>query len=187
MGAPVYSAACFRADSCSRAVSVSGVFVRFCLTDRILALESGQSIQVAKNVSYAEEYLQDHFPGFPVLPGVLMVETMVQAGAWLLREATGFQYSTVLLKEAKGMKFANFLSPGQTLTVECRVHGAIGPETTLKCEGLIGELKCCSGRIVLRQFNLATADPRRAPQDERQIAALKQQFEQLWKPAPSPA
>ena len=57
--------------------------MRFTLVDRILELQAGQEITAVKNLSLAEEYLADHFPLFPVLPGVLMLEAMTQAGAWL--------------------------------------------------------------------------------------------------------
>ena len=60
--------------------------MRFTLIDRILTLEPGRSITAIKNVSLAEEYLADHFPGFPVLPGVLMIAAMVPAVSWLLRK-----------------------------------------------------------------------------------------------------
>ena len=52
--------------------------MRFALVDRIVSLERGESISTVKNLSLAEEYLADHFPGFPVLPGVLMLEALVQ-------------------------------------------------------------------------------------------------------------
>ena len=58
--------------------------MRFTLVDRIVALEPGKTITAVKNLSLAEEYLADHFPGFPVLPGVLMLEAMTQAAAWLV-------------------------------------------------------------------------------------------------------
>ena len=60
--------------------------MRFVLIDRILDVQPGQSLVAVKNLSLAEEYLADHFPGFPVMPGVLMLEALTQAGAWLIRE-----------------------------------------------------------------------------------------------------
>src|SRR3990172_8464823 len=96
--------------------------MRFSLVDRIISLEKGRTITAVKNVSLAEEYLQDHFPGFPVLPGVMMVEALVQASAWLLRHSEDFRFSTILLKQAKALKFNNFVTPGKTLTVTSTVH-----------------------------------------------------------------
>ena len=73
--------------------------MRFSLIDRILDYREGQGIRVAKTLSSAEEYLADHFPGFPVLPGVLMVEVMSQAGAWYLRMAEDFRQPVALLQQ----------------------------------------------------------------------------------------
>ena len=55
--------------------------MRFCLVDRVLSVVPGESIETVKQVSLAEEYLQDHFPGFAVFPGVLMVEWGLRRGA----------------------------------------------------------------------------------------------------------
>ena len=69
--------------------------MRFVLTDRIVELKSGESLTALKNLSLAEEYLADHFPGFPVMPGVLMLESLTQAGAWLVREMEDFAHSII--------------------------------------------------------------------------------------------
>src|SRR5882724_7129716 len=95
--------------------------MRFVLIDRIVELQRGKSLVAVKNLSMAEEYLADHFPGFPVMPGVLMLEAMTQAAAWLIRASEDFAHSTVLLKEAKNVKYKNFVEPGQTLTVTVEV------------------------------------------------------------------
>ena len=75
--------------------------MKFVLIDRILELESGKRITAQKSLSLAEEYLSEHFPKFPVLPGVLMLEALVQASAWIVRERLDFRPSLVLLKEAR--------------------------------------------------------------------------------------
>src|SRR6201996_9275201 len=91
--------------------------MRFVLIDRITELQTGKSLVAVKNLSLAEEYLADHFPGFPVLPGVLMLESMTQAAAWLVRVSEDFRHSMVVLKEARNVKYSKFVEPGQTLSV----------------------------------------------------------------------
>ena len=56
--------------------------MKFCLVDRIESIEPGKRIVCIKALSLAEEYLADHFPAFPVLPGVLMLEALTQSAAW---------------------------------------------------------------------------------------------------------
>ena len=58
--------------------------MRFILIDKIVSLEAGRSLKAVKSVSLAEEYLADHFPAFPVLPGVLMLQGLVESASWLV-------------------------------------------------------------------------------------------------------
>ena len=67
--------------------------MRFHLIDRIVEVRPGQTLQAIKNLTLGEEYLADHFPSFPVMPGVLMLQTLVEAGAWLLRLSEDFRHS----------------------------------------------------------------------------------------------
>src|SRR5437870_8604454 len=94
--------------------------MRFNLVDEIRQLEPGRKIQAVKNLTLGEEYLADHFPGFPVMPGVLMLQTLVEAGAWLLRLSEDFRHSVIALREARNVKYGTFMEPGKqmALTVE---------------------------------------------------------------------
>ncbi len=163
--------------------SIGATVVRFTLVDRILALESGKSITAIKNLSLAEEYLADHFPGFPVLPGVLMIESLVQAGGWLIRETEGFKYSTILLKEARAVKFNNFVKPGHTLQVECEISKHEGNLYTLKGTGTVDGTSAVSAKITLEQFNLADKNPDLKKSDDLRIQKLRELFACLWQVA----
>src|SRR6478752_10719243 len=99
--------------------------MRFVLIDRITEIQTGHSLTAVKNLSLAEAYLADHFPGFPVMPGVLMLESLTQAGAWLIRATDDFAHSVILLKQAKTIKYGSFVEPGRQLElrVEMVEHG----------------------------------------------------------------
>ena len=153
--------------------------MRFSLIDRITEIEAGKSVTATKNLSMAEEYLQDHFPGFPVMPGVLMLEALVQASAWLMRHSEDFAYSTVLLKTAKAVKFNSFLTPGNTLLVKSTVHKIEDGEYTFKAAGTGNGKSTVSARLTLHQFNLATTNPDMAASDQSRTQAMKDQFEQI--------
>lgn len=160
-----------------------GVQMRFALVDRIVALEPGQSIRAVKNLSAAEEYLADHFPGFAVMPGVMMLETLVQTGGWLIRATDDFAHSVILLKQARAVKFNNFVRPGQTLTVEMTMQRRGEGETTLKATSEVGGKTAVSARLTLAHYNLADRNSERAQSDADRIETQKRQFREIWQPS----
>ena len=156
--------------------------MRFNLLDRIVALESGETLRAIKCLTMAEEYLADHFPGFPVIPGVLMLEAMVEAGAWLIREEEDFAHSLVVLREARNIKYASFLEPGQTLTVSVEKLGETESETKLKATGTVDGQVTVTGRLVLKRYNLADENPKKASIDKDLIAESRSQFGLIYRP-----
>jgi len=155
--------------------------MRFVLIDRILELQSGKSLVAAKNLSLAEEYLADHFPGFPVMPGVLMLEALTQAGAWLVREMEDFAHSIVILKQAKTIKYGSFVEPGRQLQlrVELVSHGE--RETVFKGAGVIDGQEMVKGRFILTRYNLRERDPALHTTDAQIVAGLRDLYTTLRK------
>lgn len=151
--------------------------MRFSLIDQIVDIHPGESIKAVKNLTLAEEYLQDHFPGFPIMPGVLQVEALVQTCAWLMRYSSDFKYSTVLLDEAKAVKFNSFEKPGDTIDVDCKVH-KINDESnwTFKASAKVGDTNVITAKLTLKQFNLADEYPAIASGDETQTKAMRELF-----------
>ena len=148
--------------------------MRFWLLDRICSFESGKSLTAVKNVSLAEEYLADHFPEFPVLPGVFMLEAATQAGAWLVRLSEDYAHSIVVLHEARAVKYADFVTPGNQLTMHVEQTGEDARYVKMKFQGEVNGRLSVSGRIVLERYNLAEEDPRRADLDSRMIECQRQ-------------
>ncbi len=153
--------------------------MKFCLVDRINALVPGESIQTIKNVSLAEEYLQDHFPGFSVFPGVLMVECLVQSCAWLSRVTDEFEFSTLLLKQARAVKFNSFLKPGQTLEVSATMRSTDRATAEFMASGTVCGHSAVSARILLSKQNLVDHNPQLAENDRRLTASMKELLEQI--------
>ena len=106
--------------------------MRFCLLDRILSCEPGKALQGLKRLAAGEEYLADHFPGFPLMPGVLQLQSLVEAGSWLIRLSDDFRHSVIVLRELKSAKFGSLMQPGKTLTVTVELTARDGALSHLK-------------------------------------------------------
>jgi 3-hydroxyacyl-[acyl-carrier-protein] dehydratase len=156
--------------------------MQFFLVDRITSLEAGKSVSAVKNLSLAEEYLADHFPGFPVMPGVMMLETLVQACGWLIRYTEDFKHSTILLRQAKALKFNNFVTPGRTLIVNASVTEWGESSVEVKGAGTVDGQSAVSAKLVLDRFNLGDKNSELAESDRRSVDALRGIFGQIWKP-----
>jgi 3-hydroxyacyl-[acyl-carrier-protein] dehydratase len=157
--------------------------MRFSLIDRIVELEPGVKITAVKALTMAEEYLADHFPHFPVIPGVLMLEAMTQAGAWLIRASEDFEHSMVVLKQASGVKYGQFLEPGQTLLVTAEIVKNSETETKMKAKGTVDGHVIVSGRLVLAKYNLADTRPEHQATDRATRQHLRTFFNLLYQPS----
>jgi 3-hydroxyacyl-[acyl-carrier-protein] dehydratase len=157
-------------------------FMRFTLIDRIVDFQPGAAIRAVKSLTMSEEYLADHFPNFPVMPGVLMLEAMTQAAAWLVRLSEDFAHSLVTLKQAANVKYSQFVEPGQTLTVVAEILSQTDKETKFKASGSVNGRLIVGARLVLLRRNLADANPAKAVLDEAIVRDLRQTFQVLYQP-----
>ncbi len=156
--------------------------MRFNFVDRILAIEPGSKITTVKCLSMAEEYLADHFPRFPVMPGVLMLEAMTEAGAWLVRVTEDFSHSIVTLKEARNVRFADFVQPGRVLTVNAEILKADDEAVQVKTQGLVAGRVAVSGRLSIERYNLSDSRADMTGTDEYLKQSFRAQFTQIYQP-----
>ena len=153
--------------------------MRFILIDKVLSLDSGKRIETIKNLSLAEEYLGDHFPTFPVLPGVLLLQGMVESASWLVREAQGFAHSMILLEQTRNVKYKSFLAPGM------QIHYVVDVKTLEENIGSFnaydqsGDTRIVEARFALRHFNLADRDDAMAGADAEVVEAMKKRWNLL--------
>ena len=153
--------------------------MRFVLIDRGVKLDSGKQIQTVKGVSLAEEYLGDHFPTFPVLPGVLLLQGMIESASWLVREAQHFAHSMVLLEQTRNVKYKSFLAPGQQIQYTVNVKTLEENLSSFAGYGESQGRRIVEARFALRHFNLAERNDAYAAADGEVIAALKQRWKLL--------
>jgi 3-hydroxyacyl-[acyl-carrier-protein] dehydratase len=99
----------------------------FLLVDRVIEMEPGKRIVAVKNVTANEWFFQGHFPGFPIMPGVLIVEALAQTGAVLLLSDESARGQIPLFAGIEKCRFRQQVVPGDTLTLEMEVIARRGP------------------------------------------------------------
>ena len=132
----------------------------FLLVDRILEMEPGQRAVGLKNVSVNEPYFQGHFPGEPVMPGVLMVEAMAQVGAVALLSGDGLEGKLALFRGIDKCRFRGIVRPGDTLRIEVALTGFKGVVGRGKGQVHVGDRLVASAELV---FALADRAKEKAP------------------------
>jgi len=154
--------------------------MRFILIDKVVSLDSGKKIKTVKSLSLAEEYLADHFPTFPVLPGVLLLEGLIESASWLVREAENFAHSMILLEQARNVKYRSFLAPGAQIEYTVEANTIEENVSSFTGFGLSDGEHIVEARFGLRHFNLASQNPAMAEVDAGVIENMKRQWKLLW-------
>jgi UDP-N-acetylglucosamine acyltransferase len=128
----------------------------FVLVDRVLEHDPAGRLVAIKNVTGSEEYFEGHFPGAPVMPGVLIMESLAQAaGIWLLHGAPAPQHVEVHLVGIDDAKFRRPVVPGDQLHLEVTVLHRRGPLCRVKGEVRTGANRVAEAKLLLQVRELA--------------------------------
>ena len=138
--------------------------MRWYWIDRFIEFESGKHAKSVKNVSLAEEHLHDHFPGFPVMPGSLMIEGMAQTGGILLGEHYKFEYNVILAKVPK-VTFHSWACPGDQLIYAADLQDAREEGGSVTVTATVGERLVAEAEIVFVHLN--SDDPQLSRIDQK--------------------
>lgn len=111
----------------------------FLLVDKVLDYEPGDWIKAIKNVTFNEPQFEGHFPGHPVMPGVMLVEAMAQAAGVLTQLSRDGSANDALfyLVKVDNAKFTQIVTPGDQLVFECQIKKVIRNMTQYQCKATV--------------------------------------------------
>ena len=154
--------------------------MRYRQLDQIIELIPGKRIVATRQLHKDEDYLRDHFPLFPVMPGVMMLEALVQASMWLIHATDNFEHSMLTLDEVRNVKFADFMQPGQVLTVTVEWDKSDEHSVKVKATGMRDDVVAVNGRLVIGKKNLGDGtDPQMLAADEFARSTMRQEIQKL--------
>ena len=128
----------------------------FLLVDRVLEVEEGKRAVGLKNVTFNEPFFIGHFPDHPIMPGVLIVEMMAQAGAVMLLGSPGYQGKLPYLAGIEKAKFKKPVLPGDTLIAEVEMIKSRGMVGWVKATARVGDTIVCEAEL---SFALVNKNP----------------------------
>ena len=120
--------------------------MRFVLVDRIVDLVPGESITAEKTISAKEELFADHFPGFPVVPGVLLTEMMAQAAGKCL-DAEKSVRGKAMLGKIQEASFRKWVKADQKAIIHARIESSRREYANAKCSIQVEGVKVCSAKL----------------------------------------
>lgn len=121
--------------------------MRFLLVDRILSLDPGLYIEAEKTLPASEELFQDHFPGFPVVPGVLLTEMMAQAAGKCLN-AQRLPRGNAMLVEVRNARFRIWVKPDEAIRLHARIESNQEAIALAKCHAEVAGKRVCSAELL---------------------------------------
>jgi 3-hydroxyacyl-[acyl-carrier-protein] dehydratase len=132
--------------------------MRFILVDRILELQPGEMIRALKHISADEDFFRDHFPGFPVVPGVLLTEMMAQAAGKCL-DAERKERGKAMLAKITSASFRDWVGPDQDIVIHAEIRTNRDSVATADCYIEVAGKKVASASLLFSFVSLESFAP----------------------------
>uniref|UniRef100_A0A1L5YCM9 3-hydroxyacyl-[acyl-carrier-protein] dehydratase n=1 Tax=Paulinella micropora TaxID=1928728 RepID=A0A1L5YCM9_9EUKA len=121
----------------------------FAFVDRVIEYVPGEKIVAVKNVTINELHFQGHFPGRPIMPGVLIVEAMAQAGGLIVTQIPEFPKGLFVFTGIDKVRFRRPVTPGDQLIITCNLISVKQQRFgKLKAEAVVNDTLVCSGELM---------------------------------------
>ncbi|MFC1861063.1 3-hydroxyacyl-ACP dehydratase FabZ family protein [Chloroflexota bacterium] len=133
--------------------SGSSVYLWF---DRIIEIDKGKKARAIKSIRLTESYFIDHFPKFPIVPGMLQLEGLIQLGSWLIKISHSFRYDVIPLS-IKGLDFRKYVRPSDELIFEVEILSLNSDNAIVKAKAIVdGKIVSNVKEIVFKYLPLTT-------------------------------
>ncbi len=146
--------------------------MRYFLLDKVTEVVPGEHARGIKNVTLTDEVMHDHFPDYPVLPGVLMVEAAAQLAGFLLeitRNVTDAPPERALLAQIRSAKFYLPAQPGDQIELHARLGAAMDGAAEVACEAMVGGKRAMRATLM---FVMKTIESERLHEQRRSLYRL---------------
>lgn len=125
--------------------------MRFVLIDQFIELEPGKRALARKVFGPDEDIFTDHFPGYPIVPGVLVTEAMGQVGGWLLASTLGFA-RWPLLSLVERAKFRRLVRPGDEILIDVAIRAAREEDFEIAAKASVRGERVAEARLLYHAF-----------------------------------
>lgn len=119
----------------------------FLLVDRVIECDPGKSIKAIKNVTFNEPFFIGHFPGHPIMPGVLIIESLAQASAICVLGKETIENKVVYLRSIENAKFRKLVTPGDRLILQANIQSVCLGVHKFRCIASVSEEKVAEATI----------------------------------------
>ena len=123
--------------------------MRFVLVDRLVRVAPGEDATAQVTFDPSWDVFADHFPGAPIVPGVLLTEAMGQAAGWLIAATERFVRWPVLVMIERA-KFRRLVRPGECVTLHARIRSASGVAYAVDAHATVGDARVCEAGLAFR-------------------------------------
>jgi 3-hydroxyacyl-[acyl-carrier-protein] dehydratase len=135
--------------------------MRYVLIDRFVELDPGRRASAIKTFSGHEDFLADHFPGMPVIPGALLTEAMGQTGGWLIARTIDFA-RWPLLNMVGNAKFRSLVRPDEEILLTAEIESLQDDRADIRAEARVGGKKVAEARLFFHLFDFDAAPAMKA-------------------------